>query len=239
MIVLFTDFGWQGPYVGQMKAVLNSRVPNVPVIDLMHDVPAFDPVAASHLLAAFAPQFPVDTIFIAVIDPDVGDPARRPYMVQADGRWFVGPDNGLFNMIEARGLDVQRYEILWQPEKMSNSFHGRDLFAPVAAMLSQWDMPEHQLLGANTLSVNHDLYQVIYLDDYGNAITGIRGDALFKEQLLRVGDITLNFAKTFSQVEEGEAFWYVNSSDLVEIAVNKGSAKEALSLDIGSVINVS
>ena len=238
MIVLFTDFGWQGPYVGQMKAVLKSKVPNVPIIDLMHDVPAFDPVAASYLLAAFAPQFPQDTIFIAVVDPGVGHPERRPYMVQADGQWFVGPDNGLFNVIESRSIEVQRHEILWKPEKISNSFHGRDLFAPVAAMLSQWDMPENKLLGLNEISVSDNLYQVIYIDHYGNAMSGVQAENITKQQIISISSHELPYAETFSSVSDGQAFWYINSNNLVEIAVNKGSAAQMLSLTVGSSLDV-
>ena len=238
MIVLFTDFGWQGPYVGQMKAVLKSKVPNVPVIDLMHDVPVFDPVAASYLLAALAPQFPQDTIFLAVVDPGVGHPERRPYMVQADGRWFIGPDNGLFNVIEARGIDVQRYEILWKPEKISSSFHGRDLFAPVAAMLSQWDMPENSLLGVNETSVSDNLYQIIYIDHYGNAMSGVQAKSVTKDQTISINGHELQYSETFSLVPEGQAFWYINSNSLVEIAVNKGNAGEILSLTVGSALDV-
>lgn len=239
MIVLFTDFGWNGPYVGQMKAVLKEHAPDVPVIDLMHDVPAFNPLAASHLLAAFSSLFPQDTVFLSVIDPGVGHPGRRPYMVQADGRWYVGPDNGLFDVIEARALDVQRYEILWRPELLSASFHGRDLFAPVAAMLSLWQMPDNELLAESRLTNGDDLKQVIYIDHYGNVMTGISGDSLFTEQSLRVGDTVIPFAETFSMVKEGELFWYVNSSNLVEIAVNKASASERLKLSIGTDIAIS
>lgn len=238
MIVLFTDFGWEGPYVGQMKAVLKGSVPDVPIIDLMHDVPAFDPVAASHLLAALAPQFPQDTIFIAVVDPGVGHPERRPYMVQADGRWFVGPDNGLFNVIEARANEVQRYEILWKPELISSSFHGRDLFAPVAVMLSQWNMPENRLLGKSELTINNDLYQIIYIDHYGNAMSGVQEESVTKEQIISINGHELKYAETFSSVPEKQAFWYINSNNLVEIAVNKGNAGEILSLSVGSTLDV-
>lgn len=239
MIALFTDFGWQGPYVGQMKAAIRSRLPNIPVIDLMHDVPAFDPIVASYLLAALAEDFPAETIFVAVIDPGVGHPSRRPYMVQADGQWFVGPDNGLFDVIESRATDVQRYEILWQPEKLSSSFHGRDLFAPVAAMLSQWEIPEHQLMKQRELNLDSDLSQVIYIDHFGNAMTGIQGIGVFEEQKMVVNNTEIAFAQTFSMVPEGQLFWYVNSSGLVEISANKGSAAEKLDLVIGSEIQVS
>lgn len=238
MIVLFTDFGWNGPYVGQMKAVLHEKAPGMPVIDLMHDVPSFDTVAASYLLGALVKQFPSDTIFISVVDPGVGHPDRMPYMVQADSRWFIGPDNGLFNIVEKQAEEVQRYEILWRPEKLSSSFHGRDLFAPVAAALSQWDMPENRVLESRQVIAADDFYQVIYTDHYGNAITGIQAGTLSKQDKLRVEDQELSYAGTFSMVARGEAFWYINSNELVEIAVNQGSAKEQLSLQVGSCVDV-
>jgi S-adenosylmethionine hydrolase len=238
MIVLFTDFGWNGPYVGQMKAVLHTKVPGMSVIDLMHDVPSFDTVAASYLLASLAKQFPEDTIFISVIDPGVGHPERMPYMIQADGRWFIGPDNGLFNVIEKHASEVQRYEILWRPETLSSTFHGRDLFAPVAAMLSQWDMPENRILENREIMVADDFYQVIYIDHYGNAMTGVRSGTLSQQDKLLIDGKELRYAETFSQVGQGEAFWYVNSNDLVEIAVNQGSAREQLSLEVGTTVDV-
>lgn len=239
MIVLFTDFGWNGPYVGQMKAVLYEQAPGVPVIDLMHDVPSFDPVAASYLLASLVKQFPQDTIFVSVVDPGVGHPERMPYMVQADGRWFVGPDNGLFNVVEKQADEVQRYEILWRPATaISSSFHGRDLFAPVAAMLTRWEMPENRLLDSREMTVADDLYQVIYLDHYGNAMTGIQSGSLSEKNRVIVMGKELEYAETFSMVSKGEAFWYFNSNGLVEIAVNQGSAMEQLSLQVGTTIDI-
>ncbi|MEJ2142774.1 MAG: SAM-dependent chlorinase/fluorinase [Gammaproteobacteria bacterium] len=238
MIVLFTDFGWNGPYVGQIKAVLCEKAPGIPVIDLMHDVPSFDTVAASYLLASLVKQFPQDTVFISVVDPGVGHPERMPYMVQADGRWFIGPDNGLFNVIEKQADEVQRYEILWRPASMSSSFHGRDLFAPVAAMLTSWEMPENRLLESRDITVADDLYQVIYLDHYGNAMTGIQAGNLSEQNKLIVMGRELHYAETFSMVTRGEAFWYFNSNGLVEIAVNQGSAMQQLSLQVGSAIDI-
>jgi S-adenosylmethionine hydrolase len=221
-----------------MKAVLKSRVPKIPVIDLMHDVPAYDTVAASFLLASLIEQFPRDTIFVSVVDPGVGHPDRMPYMIQADGRWFVGPDNGLFNVIESKATELQRYEILWRPEQLSNSFHGRDLFAPVAAMLGQWDMPHNRLLENRELTIAENLYQVIYLDHFGNAMTAIQASSLAKENKVIINDQEISFAETFSAVPEGHAFWYVNSNRLIEIAVNKGSAKQMFALEVGTNIDI-
>ncbi len=137
MIVLFTDFGWQGPYVGQMKAVLAKQAPREPLIDLMHDVPTFNPRAAAYLLASLIDPFPPDTVFLTVVDPGVGSQLRSPCVMKAAGRWYVGPDNGLFNVIAKQAASYMAWEIDWRPDTLSDSFHGRDLFAPVAAQLAR------------------------------------------------------------------------------------------------------
>jgi len=135
MIVLFTDFGVEGPYIGQMKAVLAREAPSEVVIDLFANAPSFDAQSAAYLLAAYSAEFSVGTVFLAVVDPGVGS-ERRAAAVLVDGRWFVGPDNGLFNVVAMRARDVQWWDLTWRPEHLSASFHGRDLFAPVAARLS-------------------------------------------------------------------------------------------------------
>jgi S-adenosyl-L-methionine hydrolase (adenosine-forming) len=106
MIVLFTDFGLEGPYTGQMKAVLHQMVPGMPVVDLFADAPFGDPKASSYLLAAYAGWFPPKTIFLCVVDPGVGG-ERPALMVEADSRWYVGPGNGLFELIERRAEQSQ------------------------------------------------------------------------------------------------------------------------------------
>ncbi|HZD26702.1 MAG TPA: SAM-dependent chlorinase/fluorinase, partial [Alphaproteobacteria bacterium] len=136
MIVLFTDFGREGPYMGQMRAVLARRAPGVPVIDLIADVPAWDVRAGAYLLPAYAAEFPAGTVFLCVVDPGVGS-ARQPMALKADGRWYVGPDNGLFELVARRAAAARGWRIDWRPDRpLSASFHGRDLFAPVAADLA-------------------------------------------------------------------------------------------------------
>src|SRR5436309_695810 len=102
MIVLFTDFGLEGPYTGQMKAVLYRMAPEVPVIDLFADAPAGDPRRSAYLLAAYAAWFPESTVFLCVVDPGVGSD-RAAVMVETNGRWYVGPGNGLFEIVQRRG----------------------------------------------------------------------------------------------------------------------------------------
>src|SRR5215475_4093926 len=137
MIVLFTDFGLNGPYTGQVKAALHQLAPGVRAIDLFADAPMGNPKASAYLLAAYAIWFPVGTIFLGVVDPGVGGP-RPAIVLEADGRWFVGPANGLFELVQRRATTrTRRWDIDLRPERLSASFHGRDLFAPVAAMLAR------------------------------------------------------------------------------------------------------
>src|SRR5664279_2176998 len=129
-IILFTDFGPAGPYIGQMESVLRQIAPNVPIINLLSNAPTADPRLSSYLLAALRHSFPVNSIFLTVVDPGVGG-QRKAVVLQADGQTFVGPDNGLLNTVAVQGQNTQWAEITWQPEQCSMSFHGRDLFAPV------------------------------------------------------------------------------------------------------------
>ena len=235
-IVLFTDFGSGDLYVGQVKAVLQRLAPGVAVIDLLHDAPAFNVRASAHLLAAMVGRFAEDGVFLAVVDPGVGG-ARDAVVVRADDRWYVGPDNGLLSVIAARAFNTDCRRIVWQPQQLSASFHGRDLFAPVAAALAaQGSLPEGWLEPCDRLKVEFggdDLPEIIYVDHYGNLHTGVRASGSAREASLLIGARRLRYARVFSEAAEGEAFWYENSQGLVEIAVNCGSAARLLGLKIG------
>lgn len=238
MIVLFTDFGLEGPYTGQMKAVLRRDAPAIDVIDLFADAPEGDPRAGAYLLAAYAAWFPAGTVFLCVVDPGVGG-ARAPLMVEADGRWYVGPDNGLFEIILRRAASARVAAIAWRPEKLSASFHGRDLFAPVAARLAKGEA----LPGIPHAPERHgdwpdDLPEIVYIDHYGNALTGMRASAVPKDAVLAVAGRHVRHGETFSAVPRGAPFWYENSNGLVEIAVNRGRADLALGLAVGSPVTI-
>lgn len=241
MIVLFTDFGVTGPYVGQMKSVLCQRAPTTPVIDLMHDAPAFDPQAAAYLLASLVGEFPQDSVFLCVVDPGVGS-QRKPLIARINGRWFVGPDNGLFDVVARHAPDYSEnswWEISWQPERLSASFHGRDLFAPVAAMLANGEAPPGKLLSISPDRLRRwpsDLEKIVYIDRFGNAVTGIRAANLDRDQIIAAGDERILWARTFAEVSAGQGFWYENSNGLVELAVNQGRADQILRLRIGDAV---
>jgi S-adenosyl-L-methionine hydrolase (adenosine-forming) len=240
MIALFTDFGLAGPYTGQLKAVLAQRAPGVAVVDLFADLPAGKPRPAAYLLAAYAPWFPPGTVFLAVVDPGVGS-ARRAVVVEADGRLFVGPDNGLFELVWRRAGDARGWEIVWRPQTLSASFHGRDLFAPVAARLALAGPDRETLRAAEIARVPDwpdDLAEIVYIDHFGNAVTGMRARALPTAAQLTAEGRMVPRARTFSDVPSGAAFWYENANGLAEIAVNGGRADAALGLAVGSPVRV-
>jgi S-adenosyl-L-methionine hydrolase (adenosine-forming) len=240
IVALFTDFGWQGPYVGLLKLALAREAPTVSVIDLLHDVPAFAVREAAYLLAAYVPEFPRDTVFLGVVDPGVGG-ARAGLMVNADGRWLVGPDNGLFDRVVARARRVTVWRLTWRPEQLSASFHGRDWFAPVAARLAVGTARPEQLGEPRSFASQNwpdDLARIVYVDRYGNAMTGIRAEALEPGTVIRAGRHELSWARTFCHVPVGQGFWYENSSGLVELAVNQGNAAEQLQVRVGDAITV-
>lgn len=240
MIVIATDFGCEGPYLGQMKSVLMRDAPSVPVIDLFCNLPAYEIEAAAYLLAAYVGEFPESTVFLCVVDPGVGG-TRRAAAVRADGRWYVGPDNGLFNVIAARAERVNWWDITWRPERLSQSFHGRDLFAPVAARIALGEAvpgtavdPGERLLPGWP----EDLSKIVYVDHYGNLMTGMRAVGMNEDVIVEAGGMRMAYARTFSEVPPGSAFWYANANGLVEIAVNQGRACVTLGLKVGDLMHI-
>jgi len=240
MIALFTDFGLTDPYVGQLHAVLAREAPDVPVIDLFHAVPNFNIRAAAYLLPAYAREFPAGTVFLCVVDPGVGG-ARRPVMLEADGCWYVGPDNGLFHVLARRTLAHECHVIRWRPPRMSPSFHGRDLFAPVAARLARNERPDAERAALTQPPGElwpEDLAEIVYVDHYGNAVTGLRAGSISPAQQLRAGGKVVKYARVFAESPAGTAFWYENANGLAEIAVNLGNAAANLSLQPGDPVTL-
>jgi len=240
MIFLFTDFGASDIYVGQVKAVLRQRAPRIPVVDLLHDAPPFNVKAGAHLLAALAARVPKGSVVLTVVDPGVGGP-REPVAVLADDRWFVGPDNGLISVVAGRAARRECFVIGWWPEDVSVSFHGRDLFAPVAAMLARGQRKPAKLRKASHLADDlgaKDLAEVIYVDHFGNAFTGLRAKLVSPRKRLLAGTIRIEHARVFSGVALGSVFWYENSLGLVEIAANSTSAAAKFGLRVGHPVAV-
>ena len=237
-IALVTDFGGSGPYLGQMKLRLSGLVPHIPVIDLISDLEPFRPDLAAYFLPALTRDMPAGTLYLCVVDPGVGG-ARGALAVEADGGWYVGPDNGLLASVARRANHVRILRIDWRPDKLSDSFHGRDLFAPVAAMLCDGNYPRHTEIDSSEIAGSDwpdELNRIIYADHYGNLVTGIRAVRLDRQRRIRAGDRQIAYARTFCEVPPGRAFWYENSFGLVELAINQGDARGALGLEIGDWI---
>ena len=234
MIVLCTDFGLSGPYTGQVKAVLARRVPGVPVIDLFADLPAFAPRLCAYLLAAYALRFEAGDVILAVVDPGVGS-ARRALIVEADGLWLTGPDNGLFELILRRAGHARCWPIeVSSDQPISATFHGRDVFAPAAARLALGEAPQGPMIAPTRFpDWPDDLPAITYVDHYGNAMTGLRARNLAADAVMEVAGQRIGRAQKFADVPAGGALWYENANGLAEIAVNGGSAAATFGLAPG------
>jgi len=222
MILLFTDFSHRDPYIGQLHRAIYRVDASLPVVDLFHSVPDFDIRAAAYLLPQYCPP-ENGAVYCCVIDPGVGG-ERAPLIVRYGDSYYVGPDNGLFEIL-LRRHNCQVSCIDWVPDRLSDSFHGRDLFAPVAAKLAK-SIP----VATTPIEPDRfpdwpdDLDRILYIDHYGNAITGRRAEVTDKSRALIIEGQEIAFARTFADVPVGQAFWYENSNGLVEIAVNRGRA---------------
>ena len=235
-----TDFGSQGIYTGQMHGVLLAGNPDIPVVDLVNDLPAFQPRLGAYLLASIVPFMPSDALYVCVVDPGVGSD-RAPLVLRADDQWLVGPDNGILAMVARRADRHRWWRITWKPPKLSHSFHGRDLFAPVAALLARDEpVPGEQISGEQVVGADwpEDLAKIVYVDHFGNLITGLRAGIIGDDQVLHIDGRAIPFARTFSDAPPGGAFWYTNSNGLIEIAVNQGRADRMFNLVPGDQVQI-
>lgn len=236
-IALLTDFG-TGPYVGQMRLRLAAMAPATPVVSLVDDLPAFRPDLAAGLLPGLLRGMPGGTVYLCVVDPGVG--GERAILIAHAGRdWVLAPDNGLLlPWLRQRPAALVR-RLDWRPPCPSASFHGRDIFAPVAAALVRGRLPAAtpvpvaSLVGAGQTA---ERAMICYVDRYGNLITGLAAAGRDLAQPLRAAGCTLFGARTFCAVPPGTVFWYCNAFGLVEIAVNQGSAAARLGLGPGDPV---
>jgi S-adenosylmethionine hydrolase len=257
-ITLLTDFGATDYFVGAVKGVILSINPSACIVDLTHDIPAQDiPAAAFTLLAAYK-TFPKGTVHVAVVDPGVGS-ARRGLLVNAGKQFFVGPDNGIFSYIYEREQPFTVFELTntkYFRNPVSQTFHGRDIFAPVAAALSQKSNPA--LFGKEiTDPVRLEPLapksgkagmtgRILHIDRFGNCITNLSSKELTPEMIatkasLLVKGKTISSFRTFfaeAPPHNAEIFCIWGSADFLEIAVANGSAAESLKVSVGDEIRV-
>lgn len=245
-ITLLTDFGSADYFVGAMKGVILSINPHAVIVDITHEVPAQDVAAGAFTLLAAYDVFPAGTIHVAVVDPGVGS-ARRPIVVSAADQFFVGPDNGIFTYIYDRDPSFAVFHLnntkhFRQP--VSTTFHGRDIFAPVAAQLSN----EVQLesLGSPItdpirlpvpLKPEGTDARIIHIDRFGNLITNITRDIFPDGATLVVNGRTIRAIRHFfGEGAAEEIFGIWGSAGFLEIAVNGGSAAQVLRVKQGDKV---
>jgi S-adenosyl-L-methionine hydrolase (adenosine-forming) len=254
IITLTTDFGYKDHYTAAMKAVILGINPDARIIDISHGIPAQDIMAGAWVLRNAAFLFPEGSIHVAVVDPGVGSD-RRPVAVRISNHIFVGPDNGLFSLIS--GADSAEVFELTEPaywrEERSRTFHGRDIFSPVAAHISlgvklnQLGTPAADLLTYRwaTAIADEEGIQgwVVHIDGYGNLITNIPGELITpahnQHLKIYVGTHILGrVSRTYADVSPGEPAAVTGSSGMIEIVINKGNAAEMLGVQKGAPVSV-
>lgn len=260
IVTLTTDFGTRDAYVGAMKGVMLSIAPQLRIHDVAHEIEPQNVAHGATVLRGACPWFPAGTVHVAVIDPGVGTD-RAPVVILAGGQVFVGPDNGLFGPVVARlgGLSgayrIDRHGGLAPhlPRQRSSTFEGRDVFAPVAAVLAAGLLPPTgigrthalvQLPGIEPARVPGAIEgQIAYYDHFGNAITNIAVEhlATLGSGALQVrlpGDLRVALRATYGEASPGEILALIGSEGFLELAVRDGSAQARLALDTGTTIRV-
>ncbi len=255
VITLTTDFGLQDYYVSAMKAVMLGIAPEARLVDVSHDIPSQDIMAGSWVLKNSAMLFPSGTVHTVVIDPGVGT-ERNAVALRIEDQYFVGPDNGIFSLLTTdqsyTAVKLNKKEYL--RESRSNTFHGRDVFAPAAAHLSrgvtleELGEPLDELISYRWMQPIADKDglegTIIHIDKFGNLVTNISADLIDevlagKQVKIYVGNVILNeINTTFGAVTEGEPVAYIGSAGMLEVGINQGDAQKMLGVQKGAQISI-
>lgn len=253
IITLTTDFGLKDPYQGAMKGAILSINPDASIIDITHLISPGSIVEGAYILLEAYGFFPKGTIHVGVVDPGVGG-ERKPVLIETERYSFVGPDNGLFSLI-AEKEKVKRVVHITSREyflkDVSNTFHGRDIFGPVAAHLSLGAAPSafgEEIKKARAIEFQKPAWKngllegaVIYVDSFGNLITNIKKEDIPENADLIVGikgHIIKGLKKTYSSAEAGSLMALIGGSNHLEIAVNAGAASKLLNAAAGERVTV-
>jgi S-adenosylmethionine hydrolase len=257
VVTLLTDFGERDFFVGAMKGVILAINQDARMVDVSHDIPPHKVQEAAFVLKGAYPHFPPGTIHLAVVDPGVGS-SRRSIIVDAGAHLFVGPDNGIFTWVlkdrPCRVIELTEAQF-FLPE-VSDTFHGRDIFAPVAGHLSLGvhksesfgrfiEDPVVMSFPEPVLEHGKITGEVIHIDRFGNLITNIpkmmiRGRVKPEEVSISVGDNTLEgISRSYSRKKPGELLSVIGGADLLEVSVNMGNAMEVLGVETGERVTIS
>jgi S-adenosyl-L-methionine hydrolase (adenosine-forming) len=255
IFTLLTDFGLDDYYIAAMKGVILSRCEQARLVDISHGIEAQNVLSAAYVLLGAHELFPAGTIHLAVVDPGVGS-SRRGIILRTDRYNFVGPDNGLFSLVTPEPVEV--FEIRasgYLPVSISNTFHGRDIFAPVAAALAAGIKPEElgtsirdpkRLVPLMQITGSKIKSRIIHIDRFGNGVTGIERRHLSSDLVsglfaLRIGGAVIHGQKRFyaeAPVIADEPFVIWGSLDFLEISVTNGSAAALLGLYCGQEVTL-
>ncbi|MCF2150133.1 SAM-dependent chlorinase/fluorinase [Desmonostoc muscorum LEGE 12446] len=254
VLTLLSDFGDRDVYVGVMKGVIAQINPALTVIDLTHQIPPQNILAARFCLLNAYPYFPVGTVHVAVVDPGVGG-TRRAIALQLAQGFLVGPDNGIFSGVLSQNPAVVAVELTnsqyWRVSSPSKTFHGRDIFASVGAHLAN-GVPLKQLgkeIDPTTL-FTLDIAEcsqsetgatgcIQYIDRFGNPVTNIPGSCVHgKSWCVQIAGLTIPGGEAYSDVNVGDAIALVGSHGWVEIAINNGNAQSQLQIELKSAVVV-
>lgn len=255
LLTLTTDFGLSDHYTGTMKGVILSRCPDAAIIDISHEIPAFSVYAAAYTIDQAARFFPSGTVHVIVVDPGVGT-ERKAIVAEAGGQTFVAPDNGVLTMVLNRSEGSVVHEIANSAlfvHPVSNTFHGRDIFAPVAAAIASGRtqpvgagprLQQVQMLpDIEPEQIDADVWKgmILSVDHFGNVITNFpSAEFEGKHFTLRLGDASISgLFRSFGHAPEGELFAYFGSSGFIELGINQASAADALAIQPEADIELS
>lgn len=252
VITLTTDFGLHDGYVAAMKGAILAIAPDVPLVDVSHQVPPQDVASGAYVLYGAYRYFPAGTVHLAVVDPGVGS-ARRAIVVETADHRFVGPDNGLFSAVFQREPTSNVVEIrnsAYFRSAVSPTFHGRDIFGPVAAHIYN-GVPPAELGPRIADPVRLDLWtvqerdntlvgKIVHVDHFGNAISNLQKRRVGCDDVrVRVGQCVFDgISRTYADVPEGGALVLYGSDDTLEVAINGGNAARKLGLSRGDRVTV-
>lgn len=249
-IALLTDFGVADYFVGAMKGAILSICRNAQIIDITHDIAAQNIASASFTLRACFANFPAQTIFVAVVDPGVGS-NRRAILVEANDYFFIAPDNGLLDFVFDETENFQVFELTNQEyfsERISRTFHGRDVFAPVAAHLANGVKPAEfgaqitdfvRLEEVRPKKIDDTTVEgaVIHIDRFGNLITNLKQEDLPENFQLEINGTRIEKLQTyFAEAETNELFMIFGSAGFLEIVAFQSSAEKFLTAKIGDTV---
>ena len=251
ILTLTTDFGLSDHYVGAMKGVILGICPQARIVDISHEVGAFEISEGAYLIAQAYPCFPKKTVHVVVVDPGVGS-ARRPILLEAAGQYFIAPDNGVLSMVY--GAEKSKVRLI-SNEKLfrhpvSRTFHGRDIFSPVAAQVAAGLPPSR--VGKLIDDYLRPAFQkpqrtgkrswmgrILKIDRFGNIVTNFHTsdfpDLERRHYLMRLGAREIEvLVRNYSESSPGEVFLIVGSSGYIEVSVNQGSAAKVIGCEAGA-----